>query len=56
MTVRTWAHKLYDRILQDYAAPPDSGEIVTADIREEFNGLCGYLAELSVKERRSPDG
>jgi hypothetical protein len=38
-----WAQKLWSFLCLEFEALPDSGEVVTADIRPHFNALCNFM-------------
>lgn len=40
-----WATELYKFLLAEYAADPDSGDTVTADVRPHFDMLCEFIAK-----------
>ena len=40
-----WAEKLHLFLLSEYAAPPDTGEAVTADVRPHYNALCAFICK-----------
>lgn len=43
-----WAEGLWQFLLSEYAARPESGEAVTADIRPLFNRLCDFIAKRRI--------
>lgn len=40
----SWAHGMYNFILKEFAADPDTGEAVSKDVRPFFNELCEFIA------------
>jgi len=40
-----WAKDLWEFLIEEFGADPDTGEVVTADIRPHFERLCVFVAE-----------